>query len=202
MWRVYYFLEYAIIDLCAAAVFLIPLFLILWKVLFKSAKLTALYTLLAFYFTAVLSIVGFPQINSLTVDFGVNVVPIAGMLEEPFEALLNVFLFLPLGAFLPILWEKFRSPLAALLSGFGVSLFIEAAQIFTFRTTDINDLIANTLGALIGYLVARLITKNFTRLTVKDSRFGDFFAVLGSVVLIMFAAKPLVSNWIWTIISR
>ena len=42
----------------------------------------------------------------------------------------------------------------------------------------------------------------FVRLTVKGSRFGDFFAVLGSVVLIMFAAKPLVSNWIWTIISR
>ena len=36
----------------------------------------------------------------------------------------------------------------------------------------------------------------------KRSLFGDFFAVLGSVVLIMFAAKPLVSNWIWTIISR
>ena len=200
MWRVAYFLQTATIDLASAAVFLIPLFLILWKVLFKSAKLTALYTLSAFYLTAVLSIVGFPVITNIVFDSGVNVIPIAGI--SPAESLLNVLLFIPLGAFLPIFWEKFRSPLAAIASGFGVSLFIEAAQLLTFRLTDINDLIANTAGAAIGYFAAKLVTKGFTRLVVKNSSFRDFWVVFGSAAVIMFAAKPFISGMIRNIIDR
>lgn len=202
MWRVRLLLQSAFIDLFAAAVFIIPLFLILGKFLFKSAKLTALYTLFAFYLTAMFSVVGFPGITSLDFDSGVNVVPIVGMIEEPAEAFLNVLLFLPLGAFLPILWEKFRNPLTALLSGFGVSLFIEAAQLFTFRTSDINDLITNTVGAAIGYFASSLITKGFKRLTVKDSRSMDFFAVFGSVAAIMFIFEPLLHDLIFSIFDR
>lgn len=42
--------------------------------------------------------------------------------------------------------------------GFGLSLTIELAQLFTqYRATDVDDLITNTVGTLLGYLCFRLI---------------------------------------------
>lgn len=38
-----------------------------------------------------------------------------------------------------------------LLFGFGTSFAIEVLQMFCGRTTDVDDLLMNTLGALIGY---------------------------------------------------
>lgn len=202
MWRVKYLLQYAVTDLLAAAVFIIPLFLILGKFRFKSAKLTALYTLFALYLTAALSIVGFPAVTALTFDPGVNVIPIVGMIEEPAEALLNVLLFLPLGFFLPILWEKFRSPLETVIFGFCVSLFVELSQLFTFRVSDINDLIANTAGAVIGYLIATAATKKFTRFAVKKSKVGDCFVIFGAVMAITFALAPLIKKVIFSAVGE
>ena len=40
-----------------------------------------------------------------------------------------------------------------------MSLTIEVLQLFVFRATDINDLIMNTLGALVGYLAAKVIIR-------------------------------------------
>ena len=42
-------------------------------------------------------------------------------------------------------------PLTDLLIGFGISFAIEVLQMFCGRTTDVDDLLMNTLGALIGY---------------------------------------------------
>lgn len=64
----------------------------------------------------------------------------------------NIAVFVPAGfAYLLV----HRSGLGrAVLFGGGLSLFIELAQIFLPRTTDIDDLILNTLGALLGALAA------------------------------------------------
>ena len=44
--------------------------------------------------------------------------------------------------------------------GFGFSLFIEIVQLFTlYRATDIDDLLTNVIGTMIGYLCFRLIAK-------------------------------------------
>ena len=41
--------------------------------------------------------------------------------------------------------------------------FIEIAQIFTGRATDIDDIITNIAGTLVGYLIAYWFTGIFTR---------------------------------------
>ena len=66
---------------------------------------------------------------------------------------LNIIMFIPLGFLLPFLWKKYRNFSSTILFGFTFSLFIEVSQIITSRATDINDLIANTLGILFGYLI-------------------------------------------------
>ena len=75
--------------------------------------------------------------------------------------------------------------------------FIEIAQIFTGRTTDIDDIITNITGTLIGYLIAYEFTGAFTGRIVKNSKKNDFYIICASVVLIMFFLQPFISSLIW-----
>ena len=72
----------------------------------------------------------------------------------------NLFLLAPLGVFLPVLAPKFRRWGAILVAGFVVTLTIEIFQYFlAVRVFDIDDLILNTLGVSIGFLLYRLLAK-------------------------------------------
>lgn len=48
-----------------------------------------------------------------------------------------------------------------------MSLLIEIIQLFTFRAIDVDDLLMNSLGTLLGYFVAKLLFKR------QKGRFGD-----------------------------
>ena len=63
----------------------------------------------------------------------------------------NILMFLPVGFCPPLLWRR-RTMWKTLLTGFGISLFIELFQLFQDRGTDVDDLWLNTLGVLLGYL--------------------------------------------------
>lgn len=78
-----------------------------------------------------------------------------------------------------------------------MTLFIEAAQIFTGRTTDIDDIITNIAGTLIGHLIAYWFTNNFTRRIVKNSKTSDFYIICASVVVVMFFFQPFISSLVW-----
>lgn len=74
------------------------------------------------------------------------------------NVLLNIALFVPLGFLLSLLAKPFRKWYAALGAGFGVSLLIELAQLFTGRgMCDVDDLFTNTLGAMLGWCAAMLV---------------------------------------------
>ena len=173
----------ALIEMLAAAVFIVPALVIENRLCFHSWKRTALYILFGLYLAAVLALVGFPNLTTLRVDFK--------------NACLNVLLFVPLGVLLPVLWGRFRSAKRTVLAGLAVSFAIEFSQIFTFRTTDVNDLITNTAGAALGFLLARRLTCRFSRHVVTGSSARDFYIVTASVVLIMFFLQPYISNALW-----
>jgi len=71
---------------------------------------------------------------------------------DPKGLVLNILLFVPIGILLPLLWQRFQRWYAVVLTGAGLSLLIELSQLFTYRVTDIDDLMMNTLGALVGYI--------------------------------------------------
>lgn len=71
--------------------------------------------------------------------------------------LLNIVMFLPLGFLVPLIWKQMANLIRILELGF--SLFIEISQLLNNRSTDIDDLLMNTLGALSGYLLYRIWTK-------------------------------------------
>jgi len=68
----------------------------------------------------------------------------------------NILLFLPLGMFL-FLFHRKRTKSAEprlwvpILAGAILSMFIEGAQLFLERSTSIVDIIANTIGAVLGF---------------------------------------------------
>lgn len=64
----------------------------------------------------------------------------------------NLIMFMPIGFFVPLLWNR-KSLGTAALAGFCCSLFIELAQIPQPRGTDVDDLWLNTLGTVLGWLV-------------------------------------------------
>jgi glycopeptide antibiotics resistance protein len=91
-----------------------------------------------------------------------NVVPLVTI--DPTSFLLNVVMTVPLGALLPLLL-RVRSVPAAALVGLAVSTAIEVGQgvgdvlLGMTRTVDVNDLIANVTGTVLGLLVLRLVVE-------------------------------------------
>ncbi len=196
MFRIYSVL----IEILAAAVFIIPIMVIYNRIFFHSGKRTVVYTVFGLYFSAILGLVGFPSIKSLNIDFSVNLIPFIDMIPDFVNACLNVLLFVPFGFFLPILWSRFRSMKDTALMGLLTSGVIEISQIFTFRTTDINDLITNTVGTMIGYYIAQCLTGKFTKRMVSDSKDRDFYIICISVGLIMLFLKPMISSLFWEMV--
>lgn len=72
-----------------------------------------------------------------------------------YEFALNLLLFVPWGALALLTLGLPRWWLAALL-GFALTLTIEIAQIPTPRISDPRDLVANSIGALLGIVIAAI----------------------------------------------
>lgn len=180
----------------SAGVFLVPLLWFYHVRVLHDLRRTLWYGVLAFYLAALLSLVGFPSVLSLTFDCNLNLIPFTGMAGDV-SSVLNIFLFLPLGVLLPLLWEKFRSPRSAALAGLCMSAAIELSQLFTLRATDVNDLMTNTLGTLLGFLAAKAVTGNFTRLTPAGGKPRDARLITSAVAAVMFLLQPLVESALW-----
>ncbi len=74
----------------------------------------------------------------------------------------NVAGFVPFGFFLPVISGKLSRPAAVILSALLVSAVVEAVQLVT-RTGcfDVDDIILNTVGAAVGYLIYRSMRKAY-----------------------------------------
>lgn len=79
--------------------------------------------------------------------------------------LLNVVLFMPLGFLLPLLKPSVNSIRKAVRTGLMFSFTIEILQLViritlgNGRSTDINDLIANTAGSVLGFVILGLLIR-------------------------------------------
>ncbi|WP_426254012.1 VanZ family protein [Paenibacillus pabuli] len=86
---------------------------------------------------------------------------------------LNILLFLPLGFMLPLVKPSADTVGNAARIGLSCNFSIEMLQLITRvtlgngRTSDINDLIANTAGSIIGYLI-------FHRLACRQNMANSF----------------------------
>ncbi len=70
----------------------------------------------------------------------------------------NIAMFLPSGLLLPLLYEKLNGFWKTVAVGAGISLCVELLQLpFASRATDIDDLILNAVGVMLGYGIYALL---------------------------------------------
>ena len=181
------------IEAFAGAIIYLPILLLLNRPLFRSKKTTA-YSVFAFYVASLYAITGIPTIYNCSFDGFVYLVPFVGMAYDVLNSFLNVILFVPLGFFLPFLCYRFGKLKNTLLFGFLTSFSVELLQLFTYRKTDINDIITNTVGTLVGFLAFRLITRKQPKAKVHGS-IKELFVVLVAVFATMFFIQPVIVSF-------
>lgn len=112
--------------------------------------------------------------------------------------ILNVVMFMPLGFLLPLLWKEYQSLVRTAIIGFCFSCGIEFCQLFNRRVSDVDDLLMNTLGAILGWLIWIV----FSRIThLKYGRRNQGFGGKeGAVYLVLsLVGQFFLYNWRWMI---
>jgi len=191
------------LTLTAASVILIPVYSIMNRGLFRDLRKSILYFLLSLYLAAVYDLVGMPNITYIRFEINLNMLPFLGFFDGLKSSLLNILLFVPLGIGLPVLWQKYSTLKNTLSFGFCLSLVIELLQMLTYRATDVNDLMTNTLGTFLGWLVADAAMKKLLflrKLSCCEDR--EVYIVFGIVFLVMFFVQPFVFSILWDIVMH
>ena len=95
--------------------------------------------------------------------FRINLIPFVNLLDYPTkgEILINVIgnstMFIPTGIMTPLIYKHLDSFHKTVRTGFLISLIIEIIQLpFAVRCSDVDDLILNTLGCILGYGILAL----------------------------------------------
>ncbi len=72
----------------------------------------------------------------------------------------NIIMLMPLGFLLPIWFGNIDNWKKVIVIGFAVSVTIEVTQLITARGLfEFDDIIHNTLGAVAGYYIEKLVGK-------------------------------------------
>ena len=183
-----------------ALLLLLPVFTLLNRYRIHNGPRTGMYLAFAAYLCAVYVVVGLPDICYYRFSPNINLEPFLYMFSDKRSTPLNVVLFLPLGFLLPILWADFRSVWKTVFVGLLTSLTIELLQIFTFRATDVNDLMTNTLGTLLGFCFGRLVQR-FALPGFPEKSRQDIPLVFAVPFVIMFFLHPPFSALIYRLIK-
>ena len=100
------------------------------------------------------------------------------------EIILNVVIFVPLGIFAGILFERWIFK-KQLFFFFLISLIVEGLQfILAVGAFDITDIITNTVGGIIGLMIFKAIEKAFNN-RVKAQKFINIIATMGTALMIL-----------------
>lgn len=196
------------LDCFSAIIFIIPAIIILQYALFKQRNLSKMFMvfIFSFYSMAVFSAVGIPTAYTMQIGFNLNLIPLLDMFSFEYlkNTILNIVLFMPMGFLLPVIWKEYRSVKKTVFIGFLISVIIELLQMFTYRLTDVDDLITNTLGTFLGYYLGKIfLSKLHSKifLNIEDnSKKYEPIVILITIFLIAFFLQPIVSNKIWDIV--
>lgn len=85
--------------------------------------------------------------------------------------LLNIVLFIPLGLLTPIIWKKMNNLTNIIGVGFFFTMLIEISQLLNNRATDIDDILLNLLGSVVGFWLFKV----WDRLTKSKFQVGSSF---------------------------
>ena len=156
---------------------------------FRTQKKKILFEfLLLLYMCTILKITGVigmnfnTQFNSSVLK-NIIIVPFVGSNIK--MVILNILMFVPYGILLPIVFTKRKWDVKGIcFISFCSSLCIEILQLFGGRLCEIDDLIANIGGTIIGYLVLQLIKKLCSKRNhTRKMLWITAFLIIGSILI-------------------
>ena len=113
-----------------------------------------------------------------------NFIPFNGRLILNSENISNIVIFVPLGLYAGILFERWsfgKKILFFLL----LSFIVEALQyILRIGVSDVTDIITNTLGGVIGLLLFKAIDNAFNN-SIRAQKFINIMAAAGTFLMIL-----------------
>ena len=177
-------------DLVVIAAVAVPVVLLLLLLGNRSPKRILFCVLFALYLSAVYIAVGLPTVRIFDFDPHLYLIPFVGMITDLRSTFLNIILFVQLGVFLPVLWPRFEKLRSTVCLAFGISLVIELLQMFSYRATDINDLITNTLGAMLGCCLTRVLLRRSAAPKLSGTKTIELYLIILTVAVIMFFVQP------------
>lgn len=81
----------------------------------------------------------------------------------------NILAFMPLGFLIPLLYDKYNNIKRIFLLGLFSSISIEVVQLFVGgNISDIDDIIFNTSGAILGFLCFKMFEKKYSNIKIKN----------------------------------
>ena len=119
----------------------------------------------------------------------VNLVPFNEVLAstgriDVSQVILNIVIFIPLGIYAGVLFER-RNFGRKLFFFFLVSLFFESFQfILSIGAFDATDIVTNTSGGIIGFMIYKAIEKAFDS-PVRAQKFINVIAGVGTILMIV-----------------
>lgn len=186
-----------LLDWFGGAIVSLPLVMIFMLLVDKKrfARKWVWIALFVLYMNAMLIIVGTPAFSYILWNPTINYIPFADFsVTNIWGMALNIVMFIPFGCFLPIYFKYFRKVQKTVLAGLLMSLFIEVLQLFTFRATDVDDLLMNTIGAFLGYGIARLFLRKSKNSEAEDKDIMKLVVmILIILVMIAFVRYPLIA---------
>lgn len=148
-----------LVDLFGGAIVSLPVIMIL-AVIFDKEKVKSKgiwIVLFILYMNAMLIIVGVPAVQYMKWNPEVNIIPFQDFSSSNITGMiLNIVMLVPFGFLVPVCFDRYRKWHRTLIAGCLMSVVIEVVQLFAFRATDIDDVIMNTIGTAVGYVVANL----------------------------------------------
>lgn len=151
------------------------------------------------YIAALLKIILFKNISLIQI-FGkykkmrsVNLIPFKSIFESSevskrmgiFWSIANVFgnliVFIPFGYLVPMMWKKAMKFKNILMLSAGLSLFFETFQYITGTgSSDIDDIMLNTMGAIIGYILLFYLKK-----FIKKDKLQYIFVIFITILFLV-----------------
>ncbi|MEB2779941.1 VanZ family protein [Algoriphagus sp. C2-6-M1] len=113
----------------------------------------------------------------------INLIPFANGYYSIMETILNVVIFIPLGIYGGVLFRN-KAFAIKLFFFFLISLMLEGLQYaFRFGTFDITDLLTNTSGGIIGYLLFWILQK-FIMKPLKAQKYINVVGAIGTFLIV------------------
>lgn len=173
-------LNYALLEILVVTLLASPIVIAAFVHRYQSVQKVGAVLLLAYVVYAVKYFffpIGFDKNVFLGRGLAVNLIPFLPLVEQAKEMGLkitfyqmfgNILAFVPFSVLTAIVYPRYRRLSSNLLFTFLASFAIELIQLLinlltqvANRAVDINDLLLNTLGGMIGFLVYLLLDKTF-----------------------------------------